>query len=193
VLKFITKFFYDKKSLLKKFADWLNCSLWNRAFFVYTSATFSIFVRYVLYSLHYNSWLPNSVTIYSALFSYTIASICLLIFGVLKSVALGDLIRRFIDIDRIRENKIRDEKFRELVAETHNAHDSFKIYARNHLLTFVASFFLLSVSSGTSFALHIPICVFLYNIWLLFNVLYFARCIHLTPVPDNLKTIRPAW
>jgi hypothetical protein len=127
-------------------------------------ATFSILVRYVLYSFHHDYWLPDFVTLYSALFSYSCATICLLVFGVLKSVTLGDLIRRFIDIDRIRENKIRDERFRELVAETHNAHDSFKIYSRNHLLTFVASFFLLSVSSGTGFALYVSVCVLLYNL-----------------------------
>ena len=194
MFKFIRDFFgYKQFFNIKGFGAWLNSSIKNRAIFVYSTATFSIFVRYCLYSLHHNCWLPDFVTFYSALFSYSCATICLLIFGVLKSVTLGDLIRGFIDIGRIHENKIRNKKFRELVAETHNAHNSFKVYSRNQLVTFAVSFFLLSASSGTSAALHISICVLLYNIWVLFNILYFAWCIHLTPVPENLKTIRPCW
>jgi len=88
----------------------------------------------------------------------------LFIFGVLKSVTFGDFIKKFINLDRIRENRVRNEKFMELVAKTHNVHDSFKVYSRNPWLTFTTSFFLLAMSSGTSFALHVPICVLLYNL-----------------------------
>jgi hypothetical protein len=108
--KFI-KDFINKKFNIKAFAEWLNFSIWNRAIFVYTSATFSILVRYVLYSLHHDSWLPNSVTLYSVFFSYTAASIFLFAFGVLRNVTFGDYIRKFIDIDRIHENRIRIKKF----------------------------------------------------------------------------------
>jgi hypothetical protein len=54
----------------------------------------------------------------------------LFVFGVLKNVTFVEYIKRFVDIDRILENRLRAEKFRELVAQTHNAHNSFKIYSR---------------------------------------------------------------
>ena len=80
-----------------------------------------------------------------------------------KSITFGDLLRRFVDVDRIHENKVRREKFVELVAETHNAHDSLKIYSGSSLLTLSTSFFFLAVSSGTNLASYVPICVMLYN------------------------------
>jgi hypothetical protein len=52
MLEFI-KDFINKKFNLKGFAAWLNYSIKNRAVFVYSAASFSIFIRYVLYSLHH--------------------------------------------------------------------------------------------------------------------------------------------
>ena len=188
--------FIDKlrdKYTIKKFANWLNSSIWNRAILVYTSATISIFVRYCFYSLHHDSWLPNSVTFYSAIFSYILATFFLFVFGVLKNVTFAEYIKRFVDIDRILENRLRAEKFRELVAQTHNAHNSFKVYSRGPWLRFGASFILLSMTSGKSIALHVSVCVVLYSLWVLFNILYFARRMHMTPVPEELKSIKPGW
>jgi len=70
----------NKKFNVKGFGDWLNASITNRAKFVYSAATFSIFIRYVLYSFHQGSWLPNSVTFYSAVFSYTVAALFYFLF-----------------------------------------------------------------------------------------------------------------
>ena len=193
MFKQFNDFFYKKKHYIEIYANWLNRSIWNRAFFVYTVATFSITVRYVLYSLHNGFWFPNSVTFYSALFSYTTATFFLLVFGVFRNITFGDYIRKFIDLDRIHENRIRAEKFRALVAETHNAHNSFKVYYSNPWLIFGVSFFLLAMTSGKSLGLHMSFCVFLYNLWRLFNIFYFAVCMHLTPVPEDLKSIKPGW
>ncbi len=192
MFKFINKL-KDKKYTIKGFVNWLNYSLWNRAIFVYTSATLSIVVRYCFYSLHHDSWSLNFVTFYSAVFSYILATFFLFVFGVLKSVTFGEYIRRFVDIDRILENRLRAEKFRELVAETHNAHNSFKVYSRGPWLTFCVSFMLLSMTSGKSIAPHVSVCVVLYSLWILFNILYFAKCIHTTPIPEELKSVKPGW
>ncbi len=192
MFQFISKLNKGKYTI-KKFADWLNFSIWNRAIFVYTSATINIFARYCFYSLYHGSWLPNSVTFYSVIFSYTLATFCLIVFGVLKSITFGEFIRKFVDLDRIRENKIRAEKFSELVVETHKAHNSFKVYSRSPWLTFSISFLLLNMSSGKSIGIYVSVSVVLYSLWVLFNTFYFARCMHATPVPEELKTIKPRW
>lgn len=124
MFKFINEL-KDKKYTIKEFVNWLNYSIWNRAIFVYTLATLSIVVRYCFYSLHHDSWLLNFVTFYSAIFSTPL----LFFFGVLKNVIFSEYIRRFADIG-ILENRLRAEKFRELVVEIHNAHNSFKVYSR---------------------------------------------------------------
>lgn len=193
MFKFIKGFENKQFFNIKGLGVWLNSSIKNRAIFVYSMATFSILIRYCLYSLHHGSWLVDSVTFYSALFSYTIASVFLFLFGVLKNVTFGDYVRKFIDIDRIRENRIRAEKFRGLVVETHNAQKYFKIYSYDAGLTFGISLMLLTKSSGTSFACVVTPLVIIYNLWWLYNVLYFAKCMNATPVPDELKTIKPAW
>jgi hypothetical protein len=117
-----------------------------------------------LYSLHHDSWLPNSVTLYSVFFSYTAASIFLFAFGVLRNVTFGDYIRKFIDIDRIHENRIRVKKFTKLVVETHSAQRYFKVYSYNSGLTFGISFMLLAVTSGTSFAFIVSLFVIIFNL-----------------------------
>ena len=193
LIKIIKDFFNKKQVYVKVYSDWLNYSIWNRAIFVYTAASFSVFVRYVLYSVHNGFWLPNSLTLYSAFFSYTVATFFLLLFGVLRNITLSDYMKKFIDIDRIRENRIRNQKFMELVAETHNAHSSFKFYSYNPFLIFGISFFLVSWSSNMGFGVLVSSLVSLYGMLLLINLFYFARCIYLTPVPEDLKTIRPAW
>ena len=78
MLKFIA--YFKKKFNIKGFAEWLNYSIWNRAVFAYTSATLSIFVRYCLYSIHNGCWLPDYVTLYSAVFTYTIVTFFLFVF-----------------------------------------------------------------------------------------------------------------
>jgi hypothetical protein len=85
-------------------------------------------------------------------------------FGILKDQTFGSYIRKFIDLDRIRENKLRSEKFRKLVAETHNAQTSFEIYSRNSGLTLSVSFFFLSVISGKPIALFVALLVVVYNL-----------------------------
>jgi hypothetical protein len=89
----------------------------------------------------------------------------LFVFGILKNVTFGDYIRRFVDIDRIRENRIRAEKFRKLVVETHNAQKYFKIYSYDAGLTFGISLMLLTMSSGTPFARVVQPFVIVYNLW----------------------------
>jgi len=108
--------------------------------------------------------LPNSVTLYSAIFSYSGATFCLIVFGVLKNVTFGNYIRRFVDIDRIRENRIRVKKFTELVVKTHNAQKYFKIYSYNAGLTFIFSFTFITQSSGTPFAYVVQPLVVIYNL-----------------------------
>jgi hypothetical protein len=194
MLKFIKNFLFSKKFLnVKRFGLWLNSSIKNRAIFVYSIATFSIIIRYCLYSLHNGSWLVDSVTIISATLSYSFATFFLFVFGVLRSVTFGEYIKRFIDIDRIRENRIRAEKFRKLVVEAHKAHEPFRIYSYNCGLTFSISFMLLAMTAGTSLAATMCFLVLMYNAWIIFNILYFARCMHITPVPEDLKTIKPTW
>lgn len=183
----------NKKFNVKGFGDWLNASITNRAKFVYSAATFSIFIRYVLYSFHQGSWLPNSVTFYSAVFSYTVASFVLFFIFVLKSATFGNYLRKLVDIDRIRENKVRVEKFRKLVVETHNAEESFRAYSNSYGFTFSVSFMLLAVTAGTRISAILCFLVLMYNAWKIFNILYFARCMYLTPVPEDLKTIKPTW
>ena len=192
MLEFI-KDFINKKFNLKGFAAWLNYSIKNRAVFVYSAASFSIFIRYVLYSLHHGFWLPDSFTLYSALFSYSVASIFLFFFIVLKSITFSDYLKRFVDIDRVRENRLRAEKFRKLVVETHNVEESFRIYSHSYGFTFSVSFMLLAMTAGTPIAAIMCFLVLIYNAWKIFNVLYFARCMYVTPVPEDLKTIKPAW
>ena len=137
--------------------------------------------------------MPDYVTFYSIFLGYTGATLGLVFFIILKNTASGGLIKRFVNMERIRENRIRNEKFRHLVAETHNAHESFKIYSRNSLLTLSTSLLFLSMSSGTNLSMLVSLVVVFYSLWALFNVIYFARCMYLTPVPENLKTIRPGW
>ncbi len=78
--------------------------------------------------------------------------------------------KKFIDIDRIRENRIRNQKFMELVAETHNAHSSFKFYSYNPFLIFGISFFLVSWSSNMGFGVLVSSLVSLYGMLLLINL-----------------------
>lgn len=66
-------------------------------------------------------------------------------------------------IDRIRENKIRAERFRKLVVEAHNADESFRIYFYNCGLTFSISFMLLAATAGTHLAATMCFLVLMYN------------------------------
>ena len=191
MLKFVKGF--TKKFNIESFGIWLNASIKNRALFVYSTATLSILIRYVLYSLHQDSWLPNSFTFYSALFSYTVASVVLLFIFFFKSAVFGDYLKGVIDIDRIRENRVRTEKFRKLVVETYKAEKSFKIYSSSYGFTFSVSLMFLAMTSGTPAAATACFLVLGYNIWKLFNILYFARCMYKTPVPEDLQTVKPGW
>lgn len=66
-------------------------------------------------------------------------------------------------MDRIRENRVRAEKFRKLVVEAHNAEESFRIYSYNCGLTFSVSFMLLVVTAGTHLAATMCFLVLMYN------------------------------
>ena len=101
--------------------------------------------------------------VYSAVFSYTVASFVLFFIFVLKSATFGNYLRKLVDIDRIRENKVRAEKFRKLVVETHNAEESFRAYSNSYGFTFSVSFMLLAVTTGTRISAAVCFLVLMYN------------------------------
>jgi hypothetical protein len=127
-------------------------------------ATLSISIRYLIYGLYSNVWAFNSTTFYSMLFSYTCATLVLFVFGIIKSVALRDYISKFIDFGRIRENRIRAEKFKQLTAEKHNASNALKVYSYDCGLILSLSLILVTMTSGTKVGLLVSASVTLFNL-----------------------------
>lgn len=129
IFNFVKNFLFDKKfrvEVIEKFQIWVKYSIWNRAKFVYTLATISALVRYFLYSFYNGFWVPDLVTFYSVFISFAYATLILLVFGIFKLINFSNFIRKFIDIDRIRENRIRFAKVKELTAKKHNAQKKFE-------------------------------------------------------------------
>jgi len=70
-------------------------------------------------------------------------------------VNFSNLIRKFIDIDRIRQNKVRFAKFKKLTAEKHNAQRSLKAFSSSAFLNFSTCFLLINMTFKT--ALLVPV------------------------------------
>jgi hypothetical protein len=114
-------------------------------------------------------------------------------FRVMKGFKFSTYIRKFVDIDRIRQNKIKFEKFKKLTADTHNAHTSLKISSRSPFLMWSTSFLLLNMANHTDLLLPVFIACILYFGHVFRHALIFRRYMFATPVPPDLENISPAW
>jgi hypothetical protein len=100
-------------------------------------------------------------------------------------------IRKFIDVDRIRENRVKFDKFKKLTAERHGAQKSLKISSKSPLLIFTTSFMLINMSFKSGFLVPVVFGSICYNIWVISHAWIFRKYMLDTPVPPDLQHIKP--
>lgn len=143
--------------------------------------------------MYNNCWSLDSVTFYSIFASFGYATLILFVFGILKSVNLFGFVRKFIDIDRIRQNRVRFEKFKKLTAEKHNAERGLKAFSSSAFLNFWICFLLINMAFKTGLLVPVTLGCISYHLWIPYHALIFRKYLQNTPVPEDLVHVPPRW
>lgn len=95
--------------------------------------------------------------------SFAYATLILFVFGIFKVINFSNLLRKFIDIDRIRENRIRFAKVKELTAKKHKAQRSLKVFSSSAFLNFSTCFLLMNMTFKTDLLIPVTLGCIAYH------------------------------